>query len=978
MKRSLYLATLLFPVLLTSSLSAAGYSFVNTPDQLKKIMDEVDSKITKGEVALSDLSDEIKDEIGTKVVKVTATEDSLIVENGDGTQDTFKISDLVSDNFLKSGEVVKDELILTYNNDEELRVKFAKTVTDVTNANGLITVTYNDETNTSWITSSNQLISADTNDSYIVLKMADDTEYITDIKPIVDLLVSEDREKLSDLNDTVSNLLASADAIKVDVDANKKDIGENNTSITALEDSFNAHIAKKIVKDVTGDSATKTIKVVYSDDTESVIDVSSIEAVATAGSYSVDEKKITVSVENGEDFTIDLTEMIDAINGGDATINERVDDIEAKIDETTLVIDDIKSKLALKRVKDVSADAYTKTIVITYTDDTTSSISISSLSENDNFVKSGDLYLSNKVISLTLKSGDTFKIDLMPLFEQRDSLLDLKVDKVNGKMLTSNDLTDSFKELLLKRKVTGLKLNSASKDIDVSYTDGTSSVIDLSKLLDVDDNVVVDGRISISGKSLALVLKDGTELFIDVTLLFDELNKKVDKVDGMGLSSNDFTDEYKAIVLEDRIKSINVNSADKKLLINLSSGETKSIDVAALVQEDQVSKGELSDDDTSILLTMKSGKTITVSIIRLADKLKDKVDVEVGKVLSSNDFTDEEKKLLSDLSIQKNIVNVETIDESSTLKFDYSDGTSEHISLADWIEDNYITSGSVDLDTSKIKLVSNNGKNDVEFSIAPLLTNDKFSIDNDKLIITFADGTTSEVDLTYIVSKNDVKTGEFVSGSEEIRLTKEDGSTINIDVSPIVNEIDTKVDMVDGMGLSSNDLTDELIAKINEGSVADVSISGDTLVITMNDGTTKNIALPDENNLISATYDDVNERLVFNMKDGTSFVTNLNLGLEDMKDDIAAKKVADTSYDETTNKITISYTDGSTTDLDLGSLNATGALETKVDKVDGMGLSSNDYTDEEKAMVNTKKVLDVTRDGSEVTIHYSDGTEMVL
>lgn len=84
------------------------------------------------------------------------------------------------------------------------------------------------------------------------------------------------------------------------------------------------------------------------------------------------------------------------------------------------------------------------------------------------------------------------------------------------------------------------------------------------------------------------------------------------------------------------------------------------------------------------------------------------------------------------------------------------------------------------------------------------------------------------------------------------------------------------------------------------------------------------------------------------------------------------------AIDETTHKVTASITDGTITKAKLAAALVT-ELEGKVDKVDGKGLSTNDYTDEEKAKLDgiaegaTKVEASLTEgnikvNGAEVTV----------
>lgn len=104
--------------------------------------------------------------------------------------------------------------------------------------------------------------------------------------------------------------------------------------------------------------------------------------------------------------------------------------------------------------------------------------------------------------------------------------------------------------------------------------------------------------------------------------------------------------------------------------------------------------------------------------------------------------------------------------------------------------------------------------------------------------------------------------------------------------SKIKTELGTKVDKVDGMGLSHNDLTDELVTKIN--NAGDSSFSG--------------------------AYSDLT---------GKPKINNVELGATNSLADLGIQAAGD--YATNT------------------------ALANKVDKVDGKGLSTNDYTDADKA-----------------------------
>ena len=114
--------------------------------------------------------------------------------------------------------------------------------------------------------------------------------------------------------------------------------------------------------------------------------------------------------------------------------------------------------------------------------------------------------------------------------------LDKKVDKENGKGLSTNDFTNALKDKLdgietgaQVNTVTGVKGNSES-----SYRTGN---INITK-----DNIGL-GNVVNTGDS-ATPVENGTTKFTTGGA-YTELNKKVDKENGKGLSTNDFTDAYK-------------------------------------------------------------------------------------------------------------------------------------------------------------------------------------------------------------------------------------------------------------------------------------------------------------------------------------------------------------------------------------------------------------------------------------------------
>ena len=105
-----------------------------------------------------------------------------------------------------------------------------------------------------------------------------------------------------------------------------------------------------------------------------------------------------------------------------------------------------------------------------------------------------------------------------------------KVDKVSGKGLSTNDFTHAY-----KAAVDCMEYNVDQEELKVS------KAVELSNGVYVGGNhfIVYGTDVSVSnGDVICAPINSGTH----------KLSEKVDKVSGKGLSSNDFTNEYKAVV----------------------------------------------------------------------------------------------------------------------------------------------------------------------------------------------------------------------------------------------------------------------------------------------------------------------------------------------------------------------------------------------------------------------------------------------
>ena len=314
--------------------------------------------------------------------------------------------------------------------------------------------------------------------------------------------------------------------------------------------------------------------------------------------------------------------------------------------------------------------------------------------------------------------------DISPILKS----LSEKLDKVDGKQLTSNDYTNAEKIKL--NEISGINtgdetLLSIKSKLGITVLNGVNTGDqDLSPFatklaLDVNTKVfdsVLSQKVNIADLNNFLALKpnlsdlnSSLDLKANNTDVSTGLLLKVDKVIGMGLSSNDYT-------ATDKLKLTNIsgiNTGDQDLSLyatkaglalkvdhligkELSSNDYTTIEKNKLAAISGINTGDqnlssyatianlglkanITDVNTSLALKANSNDLITllntkanltdvnsslslmVNIADLNSGLNLKVDKEAGKVLSSNDYTSADKLKLS------NITGVNTGDQDLSL-----------------------------------------------------------------------------------------------------------------------------------------------------------------------------------------------------------------------------------------------------------------------------------------------------------------------
>ena len=249
-----------------------------------------------------------------------------------------------------------------------------------------------------------------------------------------------------------------------------------------------------------------------------------------------------------------------------------------------------------------------------------------------------------------------------PISTATQTALNNKVDKVEGKGLSTEDYTTAEKEKLatltnyndteIKADITKLQSSVGTLQSDVSTAKENISTLQ-EDVTGIEGNVstltqsvstldtTVDGlNTTVEGLETDVTELQGTVSDVEETVgtLQTNLNNKVDKVQGKGLSTNDFTNAYKT-----KLDGLN-NYDDTTVKQDITELQT---DVSAL--ETTVGNHTKSiETNTTDITTLKG------SVQTLQTNLGNKVDKVTGKGLSTNDYTTTEKNKLAGIEANAN------------------------------------------------------------------------------------------------------------------------------------------------------------------------------------------------------------------------------------------------------------------------------------------------------------------------------------
>ena len=510
--------------------------------------------------------------------------------------------------------------------------------------------------------------------------------------------------------------------------------------------------------------------------------------------------------------------------------------------------------------------------------------------------KTGDVIITKEDIGLenVLNIKQASEEDLL--------LLKVTVEKIQEDLENIPDLPESYVE----------SVNGLTGEVKIDKdTVGLSNLTNEKQATQAELDFIVSGL-----ENLIEANKKYAESYTDEKIkseidIYDEkqkdaLNSKVDKVVGKGLSTNDFTNEYRfkvdslpeknnIVQTVNNVSPVLGNVQVDKQMIGL--GELENIKYAPLHEFDT----HLGDSDKHLTPFQKS------QLEHLDEELASKVDKVEGKSLSSNDFTDEEKLKLSKIpeEFEGSVVSVNNIspDEEGNIQITKAD-----MGLSNVVNEEQATKTEFDAAMGRLssaeETVSLHTKNiseiedkleNLDFPESPVLSvNGKTG----NVVVTKETIGLSNVSNVEQVAKEDFEGFKEQSGVALIELTqtmegytdKEVASEANRTNSKLLEKVDKEL----GKSLTSNDFTNEYKNKL------------DSIDTTKQYVQTINNSKPD--------------------KQGNVIIDKETVGLDKLEN-ISYVPQEDFDYYKTLNQEN---------------------LEKKVDKVDGKDLSSNDFTNEDK------------------------------
>lgn len=596
--------------------------------------------------------------------------------------------------------------------------------------------------------------------------------------------------------------------------------------------------------------------------------------------------------------------------------NDRVDKEVADIKDpnATFIIENKHVKAALEKKKDrewftrTNPDgSTTKVEKVLSQNDLTDELKKNYNEAFDSYVKSAVLTSGSGkdvVITFTRNNGKTFDITLkdddIVTSDEDVHITNLGFDKDTGK-LTATVL--SYDKDLGKVVESTISTTLDGRYSLLGHTHPISDIINLETELQAlkDKDTAQDEALDVERKKV-------DKNITDIKTIFETLDKKVDKVPGMGLSHNDLTDErvtqydnaYGNTILEGTVEFTGENNT-YVLRLKRQDGSTLVVPFDKILNDDDVQEAikdaNWTKDDGNIHLIKNNKNEIIVNIDGRYALLGHKHGIE------------DVEKLQESLNAINNIIktNNTTINERVTNEIkqvndkvkDLGDNKVDKVAGKELSDNNY----------------SDSEKQKVADSFNSIIVSGKITGQKEKeLVLVKKDG--SNIKISFIDLDDQVLLNTYLQSVEYHMPIEDTGSVI----------IDFKLN--DNKTVYSIDLATYLARKIHKHEIADINGLEKELTDIKNSIETVKSDLATTQSTVLKNTNDINA------------VNNTIKTIE--------KNVDTIGRDTVSNKNNISNL---ASDIIRTTSELTDALNKKVDKVAGKELSTNDYTDEEKTKV---------------------------
>ena len=480
-------------------------------------------------------------------------------------------------------------------------------------------------------------------------------------------------------------------------------------------------------------------------------------------------------------------------------------------------------------------------------------------------------------------------------FDSVQADIDSKVDKVDGKGLSTNDLTatlksnydtaythsqqahataDAEKNVIVGVQKNGadLTVNSSTRKVNITVPTKTSELTNDSNFATISDvnaaKTIVDS--ALSSTSTNPVQNSAVKAALD---------GKVDTEQGKGLSTNDLTDS-----LKNNYDAAYTHSQQAHAPANAEAN------VITGIQKNGTNL-TIANKKVNITVPTKITDLTNDSDFATTTQLDTKVDKVTGKGLSTNDYTTEEKTKLSNIEDGANKTVVDTALSSTSTN-----------PVQNKVINTKLDSMQSDIDS---KVPSSRTVNGKALTANITLSASDVGALPDTTVIPSIYGLATE---TYVDNK---VAGLVDSAPGTLDTLNELAAALGDDpnfATTVANQIGTKVDKEDGKGLSTNDYTDTDKAKlegiatgaqVNQNAFSNVIVGSITIAA---DDVTDSLTLAAGDN-VTISADAANDKVIISAVDTTYNEAGTELGLVKSGGDVTISNGVITVNDDSHNHI---------------------------------------------------------------------------